>query len=201
MNIYFSSDWHYHHKNRVRGCSGWEDKEACRDFDSLEEHDAILVQNINKTLKWDDIVYFLGDWSLGGIEYVKKFRDQLDVRKIHFIGGNHDHHIRRNRIVKTSSGFVNLRDLFSSYDELIDYKIAGHNIMMCHYPMRSWHKAGKGSWMLYGHEHGDLKNEFYDSCKTMDVGIDTHPDFRPYHLEEIREIMNNREDLQQGHHE
>ena len=29
--------------------------------------------------------------------------------------------------------------------------------------------------------------------KRIDVGIDTHPEFRPYSMNEIREIMNSKE--------
>jgi hypothetical protein len=74
--------------------------------------------------------------------------------------------------------------------------------------------------MLHGHSHGTLKpsvsgdlvNELINkkrfdelkmlatgthstlsaNGKTMDVGIDTHPEFRPYSFEEIQEIMMKR---------
>ena len=68
---------------------------------------------------------------------------------------------------------------------------------MCHYAMRTWDRAHHGSIMLYGHSHGTLpaysrNGNFY---KTMDVGIDTHFEFRPYHIDEIRDIMSNRNTL------
>lgn len=197
MNIYFSSDFHYGHKNIVKGISDWEDKSPCRDFNTMEEHNETLIQNINKTVSWDSVLYFMGDWSLGGRDSIWKFRNRLYVRTIHFIGGNHDHHIRNNSILKTDDGFRNARSFFTSYNEILEKKIGGQSMVLCHYPMRSWHKANRGSIQLYGHEHDSYY--FYDNYKSMNVGIDTHPQFRPYHLEEILFIMKNKDNL--GHHE
>jgi len=209
MEFYFTSDSHYNHKNIVRGVSGWDNKDRCRDFDTLEEHNQVLVDNINKTVGENDILYHAGDWSFGGIQSIYEFRQQIKCKTIHFIIGNHDHHIKMNRVLKIEEGFMNTKNLFTTVDKLLDKTVNGQNMVMCHYPLRSWLNGSKGSWMLFGHTHGSLpeysavkgypkKNA--EIFKTMDVGIDTHKEFRPYHFDEIAEIMHNRSDLNVDHH-
>lgn len=192
--IWVSSDWHLGHNNIVKGCTRWTRTEQCRDFKTLSQHDEILLGNINKCVKPDDYLYFLGDFSFGGKENIWLFRDRIQCKNIIFIGGNHDKHIRSNTILTKEKEFKNAQDLFSSYTELLEKKIGNETFIMCHYPFRTWHKIGKGSIMLHGHTHGNLDTYIKGKniLKTMDVGIDTHPEFRPYHIDEIRKIMEKR---------
>ena len=128
--IWFSGDWHYGHKNIVLGCSNWEDKTACRNFQTLQEHNDTLIQNINNNCKRSDIIYFLGDWSFGGKDNVEKFRHKINCKNIHLIFGNHDLHIKKN--------YNNCQSLFNSCKEINYKKIGNDNFVMCHYAMRTW---------------------------------------------------------------
>jgi calcineurin-like phosphoesterase family protein len=204
-NIFFTSDTHFHHKNIVRGISEWlldENKgpasfERTRDFNTLEEHDEAIISSINAIIKENDTLYHLGDWSFGGHEQIKRFRNKINCKNIHLIFGNHDQHI-----TPINSPY---RQLFSScdyYKELnlkIDCQKSGkygkQMICLSHYAMRVWNKSHKGSIMLYGHSHGTLP-EF---GKSMDVGVDTN-NLYPYHLDEILEIMKNRSTVIVDHH-
>lgn len=201
--IYFSSDFHYNHKNIVAGISEWESKNGCRDFETLEEHNTTLVNNINAVVGEDDTLYFLGDWSFGGKDTVRRFREQIVCRDIILICGNHDHHIRNNQPWEDG---VRPQDLFTSVHESLQVKINRKTINMYHYSCRVWDKSYKGSWMLYGHSHGSLPeytqqtadeqwvgdDMYVRTFKTMDVGIDTHPEFRPYSMSELVDIMEQR---------
>lgn len=229
MNIWFTGDTHFHHKNIVRGVSGWENAggQKTRDFKTLEEHDETIIRNINNVVKENDILYHLGDWSFGGIEQIWNFRKRLRCRNIHLILGNHDHHIENDKMLpncvrniygiedtvqgSTYLSHVNASELFSSVNHLLTKKIGGQSMTLCHYAFRTWDKAHHGTWMLHGHSHGTLPD--YNAIvqgshgykgqmlfKTMDVGIDTHPEFRPYHFDEIRRIMDKRESLLVDHH-
>src|SRR3954464_7923724 len=100
-NIWFVSDTHFGHANLVKGCSNWEDLSECRNFDSLEEHNERLIENINKRVKEKDCLFHLGDWSFGGSENIYNFRKRLYCRNIHLILGNHDIHLQKNHPIRT----------------------------------------------------------------------------------------------------
>lgn len=195
QNIFFCSDPHYNHGGMVRGTSKWDDTSICRDFDTLEEHDDKLVNNINSVVKENDILFCLGDWSFGSyrdrknITNVKTFRDRLNVKTIHLILGNHDDEIRKMDELKANFTTVN------DYLE-IDVSVIGNRkgvkaikkpIVLSHYAHRVWngcHKP-KGSYHLYGHSHGSIPN----NGKSMDVGFDCHKGFRPFSFMEIDELL------------
>ena len=190
-NLWFTSDTHWNHKNIVKGTTNWGDtNQRCREFDTLEEHNTKIIQNINEVVKYSDTLYHLGDWSFGGFEAIKKFRDQLHCRTIHLVFGNHDHHIENNR--------ENCQDLFASAQYYKEFSTTwGQRIILSHYAMRVWNKSHHGSWMLYGHSHGTLSG--YEGYKTMDVGVDTN-DLKPYSIEDLKHILDKRTVLQADHH-
>lgn len=199
--IWFTSDTHYNHAGIVRGTTSWENKKRTRDFDTLEEANKALVTAINSCAQEDDILYHIGDWSFGGFSSIKQFRDQLNVKEIHLILGNHDHHIDRNK--------EGIRGLFKSVSNYKEISVNGQFIVLCHYAMRVWNHSHKGSWMLYGHSHGtldELRPEvanptwigdeyFIKNYKTMDVGVDTNIQMHPYSIDDIRKIMLTKEVL------
>jgi len=215
-NIWFSSDWHLGHKNIVSGCSEWKNKFACRNFNTLREHDETIINTINKYVKEDDILYFLGDFSMGGRESVLKYRRMINCRTIHLCLGNHDLHIRKNAIF---SDGTRAHDLFTSIQERITKKIAKQSFVLDHYAMRTWDKGHYGAIMLHGHSHDSLipyekflqiadEKQIYktgDLYKQMDVGLESafriFGEWRPFHINEIKEIMEHRINLGVDHHE
>lgn len=191
-NIWFTSDTHFGHKNIVRGTTEWTEfkegssHQGTRDFDTLEEHNAALVKSINSLVKHDDVLYHLGDWSFGGHQNIKTFRDQLYCREIHLIFGNHDQHIE-----PIDSPYRSLFASLSHKVELsykIDSKTSGRygktKFFLSHYGHRVWNQSHHGVIHLYGHSHGTLPG----FGRSMDVGVDTN-NLYPYHLDEIVDLM------------
>lgn len=198
-SIWFTSDTHYNHKGIVRGTSSWENKQRCRDFDTVEEHNEALVKKFNELIKSGDTLYHLGDWSFGGFSAVTEFWKRLPSRlDIHLIYGNHDHHIERNK--------EGVQALFKSVQYVKEARIGSNTIVLSHYAHRVWNHSHKGSWMLYGHSHGSLDKArpeianptwigdqyFIKNYKTMDVGVDTN-NLLPYSYDELALIMKDRE--------
>ena len=139
-DIWFTSDSHWGHKNICIGVSEWDDKEqSCRKFDTLEEMNELIVSNINKYVKEDDILYHLGDWSFGGIENIWEFRKQINCKNIYLVPGNHDHHIKSNKIlpnciIRTFN--LNSKDVFTEVlPELTKIKIDKQEILLSHFPL------------------------------------------------------------------
>lgn len=221
--IYFSSDFHGYHKNICKGTTQWtnnanhNNNQECRDFPNevaMTEH---LVENINKCIKEDDILYFLGDWSFGGIDKIWKFRKQINCETIHFILGNHDHHQEANKEIyipiednyilgkldipidpfkkKDGKFCVEIRNLFSSVNHVLHTTIGKNKFFLSHYAHRVWNQSHHGVIHLYGHSHSSLEATPWG--KSMDVGIDNAfkilGEYRPFHINEILEIMNKRE--------
>lgn len=204
-NIWFTSDTHAFQKNICRGLTPWDYPEQCRDFANEIEMTEKLIENINNNVKCNDVLYCLGDWSFGGRENIWNFRKRLNVKIIHLILGNHDELIAKNCIIDTGNGFINAHSLFTSVNQLLDKKINGQNMFLSHYSMRVWHKASKGSWNLYGHSHNNLSPyEKKDGSlyKSMDIGLETHSEFRPYHFDEINNIFKQEQyiDFKEDHH-
>lgn len=220
-DIWFSSDWHYGHTNIVSGTSSWPTKEACRNFQTLEEHNEALVNNINACAKKNDTVFFGGDFSFGGKQNIYEFWKRLNCKNIHFIGGNHDHHIRKNAMLDVEGVETPAKSLFLSYNELVFKRIGTERFVLCHYALRTWENGHHGAIMLYGHSHGSLPDYTMSlpvnvseangtpiksmvmpiKFKSMDIGIDTHPEFRPYNIDEIKAAMTNRIPLRVDHHD
>lgn len=191
--VFFTSDTHYHHRNICRGVSQWGTRdengifqvsiEATRDFATLRDMDEALVDRINSTVGPDDMLFHGGDWSFGGQERVKEFRDKIKCKNIILIYGNHDGHIRRNQFGE--------QKLFKHTTDYAELSINGeHKLVLFHYPIETWNGMHHGAIMLQGHQHlkGDLK---FKPGKRMDIGACGN-DLYPYSLEEILDIMKDR---------
>lgn len=153
--IWFVSDTHYGHKNIVKGVSSWSDTSGCRPFETLDAHNDWLVKMINDRVARQDTLYHLGDWSFGGKDKIKEFREQLNCERIHLVKGNHDHHI-------TAHNSLTLFESVSYYLEL-------DNLVLMHYPIESWNGMETGVRHLHGHVHGHSPSLI---SGRYDVGVD-----------------------------
>lgn len=194
-NIWVTSDTHFHHKNIVRGVTAWdlskrenESHLSTRDFDTLEEHDILLVNNINSVVEANDVLWHLGDWSFGGAEQIQIFRERLNCNNINLVFGNHDQHIENPK-----RGYQHLFNSLQYYKEL---SIGKQMFVLSHYAFRVWNKYSKGSMHLYGHSHGSLLDA---NNRSMDVGIDTN-NLMPYNIDEIFNKLIKRDIHSIDHH-
>lgn len=183
-NVWITSDTHFSHKNICRGVTSWRlpngevPVEQTRDFATIEKMNTAILNNINQVVGQDDILIHLGDWSFGGFEQIREFWDRLVCKNIHLILGNHDTHIEKNR--------ENIQDLFLSVSHYNTLEMGDYKFQLMHYPISSWDGLNKGVMHLHGHCHLPT-NKRFGVGKRMDVGMDGHPEFRPYNL--IREVV------------
>ena len=196
QRIWFMSDPHYNHKNICRGVSSWDDLSKTRDFKTLDEMNDAIVRNINNVVAVDDILFCLGDWSFGGFDKIRQFRDRIVCQNIHLILGNHDHHIENNK--------DDIQEIFESVNHLLNLELKIPNVpnslnskefiyktfVLCHYPIASWQDMGNGVIHLHGHVHLPPDQKLHEG-KAMDVGLDGNY-MAPYSLQEIAKIMKNR---------
>jgi calcineurin-like phosphoesterase family protein len=190
--VYLGHVTHYNHKNIVRGTTSWENfqegssHQKTRDFDTLEEHNEALISSINGLVKENDTLYHLGDFSFGGHENIRTFRERLDCKNIHLILGNHDQHIeKKGSPYQELFSSINYRVQFGlKIDSQISGKYGKTNFFLSHYSHRVWDGSHHGNIHLFGHSHGSLKG----IGRSMDVGVDTN-NLYPYHFDEIIDIM------------
>lgn len=197
--VFFTSDTHYYHKN-IAGPAVSQWKEGYRNFSDEKEMSDCLVDCINKTVGENDILYHLGDWSFGGIQNVLNFRKRINCKEIHLILGNHDQHIKSNRIDEREN--LCLKDLFSSVKDTDWIDVNGQNIFLSHYKHFIWLGSHKGFWHLYGHSHSSAEHNIIG--KSMDVGVDNAykllGEYKPFSFEQIKEMMDARDIHYPDHH-
>jgi len=211
-NIWFTSDTHYGHKNICKATSSWDNKDTyTRDFKDVPAMNDFMVNSINELVMPDDILFHLGDWVMGGYDNIWRFRKRLNVNEIHLILGNHDQHIKKNKVFQTLDDTAILdqfgdsaKNMFTTIQDYLEIRVDGQLIVMSHFPMASWNELDRGSWMLHGHTHGMLFNDvapghWYKNSKIFDVGLDSNfkelGSYAPFSFREIRSIMNRRETI------
>jgi calcineurin-like phosphoesterase family protein len=194
QKLWFTSDTHYNHTNICRATTRWTDADSVtRDFPSLEKMNETLVSNINKYVQQDDILIHLGDWSFGGFESIREFRDRIVCQNIHLVLGNHDGHIEKNR--------DNIRDIFSSVNYYVKLdlrrpsqkgkgQVDRFSFVLCHFPIASWDGMNDGVIHTHGHVHLPPHHRVGNG-KSIDVGVDGN-NLEPISLDEVLRIMSKQ---------
>lgn len=200
--VFFTSDTHYNHKNICRGVSVWKD--GHRDFDTIEQMNDAIVNNINNKVGENDILFFLGDWSFGGFESIEIFRKRIVCKTIHLVLGNHDHFQERNK--------GDIRNLFASVNHYLNLNVLveefpktppfNYDFVLFHYPICSWENMNKGVILLHGHVHLDEGHKIGQG-KSLDVGMDGN-NMEVYSLTDIIKLMEKQPisklSLEKDHH-
>jgi calcineurin-like phosphoesterase family protein len=198
--VWIISDTHFGHKNICRGVTAWRLPDGSipisqtRDFDSIGEMNEMIVNNINSVVGQEDVLIHLGDWSFGGFENIKIFRDRIVCKEIHLILGNHDEHIEKNR--------DGVQELFTSVNHYTKLMYKFDTLVLMHYPIDSWDGLNKGHIHLHGHCHLPQQKVF-GKGRRMDVGIDGNMFFMPYDLDNVIKIVKEREirsNMDDDHH-
>jgi calcineurin-like phosphoesterase family protein len=182
MTIYFTSDLHLFHRGALRFGERTQ-------FETVEQMNDHIIAAHNRRVEPRDTVYYLGDLSFGGIEETVMALSRMNGRK-YWVLGNHDEKLVRKSVVCS---------FFDDIQPLLDRKFGDQRVTLCHYPMLTWNKAHYGAWMLHGHSHGNCTYPAPGN-RIMDVGIDTRPDFAPWSLDEIAELMSTRGYTALDHH-
>jgi calcineurin-like phosphoesterase family protein len=198
--VWIISDTHFGHKNICRGVTEWRLPDGSvpihqtRDFSNIGEMNDAIVHGINSVVGQDDVLIHLGDWSFGGFENVKIFRDRIVCQEIHLILGNHDHHIENNR--------GDCQELFTSVNHYTKLMYKFDTLVLMHYPIDSWDGLNKGHIHLHGHVHLPT-GKIFGKGRRMDVGIDGSLFFVPYSLDNVIKIVKLREiksNMDDDHH-
>ena len=182
---FFVSDTHFGHTNIIKYCA--------RPFNNIDEMDKALINNWNTKVPKDGIVYHLGDFAWGSINYWEKIREQLNGEII-LIYGNHDDKYLNNKL------------MYKLFKEVTPQKKIWINkipIYMNHYPFLCFGGSYKGlgaTWQLFGHVHSNPRSEEGLDHKRLvncfptqyDVGVDNN-NFTPISFDEVSKIITNQQ--------
>lgn len=192
QNLFFTSDTHYGHPNICSATTNWKDAEdLTRQFKSLAHMNDTLVNNINAMVGENDILFHLGDWSFGGFDNIRIFRERILCKTIHSVLGNHDHHIKNNK--------DGIASIFSSVNDYVflDVRIPinknrneRYAFVLMHYPIASWDGMNANVMHLHGHVHLPPHLRVADG-RAMDVGVDGNGLY-PISLREVVTLLNER---------
>lgn len=154
-NIWVTSDLHFYHKRIMDFCK------ATRPWASVDEMNEGLMDSLHSTVKKNDTLYLLGDISFGNAEQSLEIAKSLPGQVKYLVLGNHDTHLKGQEVGK----------YFNHRACIMEHKLFGHKVVMCHYPMLRWNRCQYGSLHLFGHQHG---NDIGAKGRCMDVGWDAH---------------------------
>ena len=174
---FFASDHHFFHNNII--------KYANRPFDNVWSMNEALIERHNSVVSHKDIVYFVGDFAFTSDEdEVINILKRLNGEK-HFVAGNHDKGMFKERIIKEFQSFSK-----SPFKEIYvhdsDARGGKQSITLCHYALRVWNKSHHGSFHLYGHSHGSLPDD--PNSRSFDIGVDCW-DFTPVSYEKVKKVI------------
>lgn len=187
MDIWFTSDNHFNHYNIIKYCG--------RPFHYNTEMTHTLVNNWNKCVGENDLVYHLGDFGLASKQSMADILSRLNGQII-LILGNHDKGIKWMReagfgviIPKTGMKII----------------LGKHVVQLSHFPYsepvyfenkQPTHKdkfasirpKDEGNWLIHGHIHETRRFDF--ERKMINVSVDVW-DFKPVHANHLIDYMDN----------
>jgi len=170
--VWFTADQHFGHEGIITSCN--------RPFRTVKQMDKEIIKRYREVVSEEDIVYFIGDFSLKTSEYLKFYRrimEQLPGTKI-LILGNHD---SLKPFVYEDLGFQSVHTSLIFHDGNLNYWIMRHD------PGQPY-KNTMLPW-LCGHVH-----TAYQICgNVINVGVDVW-DLYPVLVNSIEMCINQMED-------
>lgn len=156
--IFFISDLHLDHKRIIDYCK--------RPFETKKQMNKVIVENWNKTVNENDIVYFLGDMAFGrGSRKTSYWLKRLKGNII-FIIGSHD----RSRKIRFYGRLI------------LNYE--GRKFLLVHDPKHI--PEGWKDWVIHGHKHDNSPEYPLVNKKKKMINVSAELlDYRPWPLEEL----------------
>lgn len=179
--VFFTSDTHFNHSNILRHSN--------RPFTDIEEMNQVLIENWNRVVGKNDLVFHLGDFAFGGAAVWNRILDQLNGRIV-LIVGNHDIYHLKPELV----------DRFEHVAFELYVIIDNQAMYLNHHPFLCYGDSHGKVWQLFGHVHsradGQAKDVAMERLPMLlstqyDVGVDNN-NYTPVSFYQIREIMSCR---------
>ena len=190
-----------------------------RGFTSVQEHDDTLVKRWNDSISNRDIVHSIGDtiFGQGSEKRLMEYFRKLNFWKLYLSPGNHfsGWHQLYKKVLNEKYRSLGLPDNTEIYPleytlyegktiyfmpNLYEIYVGKQAMVLCHYPIASWHGQGKGSYLICGHTHRNYPPTRPESTngKMLDVCVENFG--KPVSYSEVEKIMNTKSILVVDHH-
>lgn len=144
---YYIGDIHFGHENGMR----YDTNNGSREFSSVEEHDDLIIENINKVVTPQDNLYFLGDVSWYKPDKTAELIEQINCKNRFLIRGNHDSWAKDGRCKKLFQGIYDIKQIEDN----------GKQVILCHFPIMMWPCQHRGAIHIYAHLHNTKEENDY----------------------------------------
>lgn len=208
MTVWFTSDQHLFHRAVAydRRYGGWPEDRTKITPEDVEWHNDLLAENWDKTVKYGDVVWVLGDLIANpkslepALEWVKQRAGEK-----HFILGNHDPaHPMSRESHKWQGKYLTA---FKSVQQSARRRINGQEVLLSHFPYEGdgegredrstqFRLRNEGLPLLHGHVHSKDKlthvysptNGEEPTVPQIHVGLDAW-DYTPVSLDQVAELL------------
>lgn len=158
-----------------------------RGFNTVDDHDNVIIGNLHKKTRSGDQLWILGDISSGssaGERHALKLLDEYATTRnvsMHLVAGNHDAVNPYHR--DAHKHFRKFTDVFDTVQPFARRKANGINVWFSHFP---WHGGGDresverysearlhdngNDFLIHGHLHGARGKR--PTPRSIDVGVD-----------------------------
>ena len=158
INTFVSADHHFGHANVLRLCN--------RPFDTVEQMDLVFIELWNSVIGQNDLVYYLGDFTLNNEAFARSIFRQLNGM-IHILA-NPWHHDKR--WLKKGLYYTASQEIVVYAPPIQVVTVEKVKVTFCHYPLAEWEASYHMGVHLHAHCHGNLPR----IANRLDVGVDVH---------------------------
>lgn len=158
MTKFFTSDTHFNcRENFPQDMGRWG-------FKTKEEHDGILMENINSKVGRKDELIIVGDFADAK---PGKYRALIRCGNVRLVWGNHDCRLKSQHVFG-----VDIRDI-------LNMKLTcGQRAVLCHYPFAYWNRSHRNWINLFAHMHDQRRETFaetpmFNGCRHLEVSVDS----------------------------
>lgn len=196
--IWFTSDWHFSHRNVIPYCN--------RPYANVDEMNAAMLKIWNDTVAPNDIVFFLGDLDINGMRSFREMSHLLNGEK-HLISGNHDatfiHQPSKGIPSKVQKNYDKVRSFgWASVQQELEMDLSnGERVLLSHLPYldddahkydlryKEMRPIDNGLPLIHGHLHA----RYLKKGNMVDVGFDGKLGL--YSEEEVIKLINDPRDF------
>lgn len=186
-NVFFISDTHLSHKNILRHSPQRIKAFNLIDENDIENHDKHIINMFKKLTKRGDHVYIVGDFIMTNQQESLKILNDIKSNGVvlHLIVGNHDKSTQKMYNMFES---IDLIKNVTFKKNVFPFLNDDFQVVMCHYPMKSWSNKCRGSVNIYGHVHNN--SPWLDDSMDLAVNVSLDANFANYELIPLEKIYN-----------